>query len=119
MAKKAAIIRALHSGSVVILQETHWTESAAAQWGGLFTAAQVVYAPSRLGPRGGPQVGVAVIAPHPHGYSAALAPGCAVEVVLALDGGRKAHGSRSTFPRAGGGGALGVALWGSHLGPAV
>ena len=91
LAKKAAIGKVLRSGSVVLLQETHWTECAAAQWGGLFAAAQVAHAPSRLGPRGGPQGGVAVIAPHPHRIlsSRILVPGCAIEAVLALDGGER------------------------------
>ena len=40
--------------------------AAAAQWGGLFSAAQVAHSVARVGPRGGPQGGVAVVVPFPH-----------------------------------------------------
>ena len=65
-AKHAELGRALRGGSVVLLQETHWTLAAAAQWGGLFSAAQVAHSVARVGPRGGPQGGVAVVVPFPH-----------------------------------------------------
>ena len=65
-AKRAVVARALQRENVAMLQETHWTAAAAAQWGGLFSAARVCHSAARGGPRGGPQGGVAIIVPAPH-----------------------------------------------------
>ena len=80
--KHAELGRALRGGNVVLLQETHWTVAAAAQWGGLFSAAQVAHSVARVGPRGGPQGGVAVVAPFPHQILGVreMVPGCVLEV---------------------------------------
>ena len=73
---------------MVLLQETHWTAAAAAQWGGLFCAAQVAHSVARDGPRGGPQGGVAVVVPLPHRILEVngVVPGCVLEVVIAVCG---------------------------------
>ena len=78
----------LGGGNVVLLQETHWTAAAAAQWGGLFCAAQVAHSVARDGPRGGPQGGVAVVVPLPHRIleTHEVVPGCVLEVVIAVCG---------------------------------
>ena len=85
-AKRAVVVRALQAGHIVLLQETHWTEAAAAQWGGLFPAVEVRHSAARAGPRGGPQGGVAVLVPRPHRVVAdrVLVAGCALEVTVAL-----------------------------------
>ena len=76
---------------MVLLQETHWTAAAAAQWGGLFCAAQVAHSVARDGPRGGPQGGVAVVVPLPHRILEVneVVPGCVLEVVIAVCGTHK------------------------------
>ena len=88
MAKRVELGRALRAGSVVLLQETHWTAEAAAQWGGLFSAAQVAHSVARTGPRGGPHGGVAVIVPPPQRIlvTRELIVGCALEVTVAVRG---------------------------------
>ena len=55
----------LLAGTIVAVQETHWTEADAAVWGGLFPGSQVASSPASRGPRGGPQGGVALLIPHP------------------------------------------------------
>ena len=55
----------LLSGTIVAVQETHWTEADAAVWGSLFPGSQVFASPATRGPRGGPQGGVALLIPHP------------------------------------------------------
>ena len=87
-AKHAELGRALRGGNVVLLQETHWTVAAAAQWGGLFSAAQVAHSVARVGPRGGPQGGVAVVVPFPHRIlrTKEIVPGCVLEVTVAVRG---------------------------------
>ena len=87
-AKHAELGRALRGGNVVLLQETHWTAAAAAQWGGLFSAARVAHSVAREGPRGGPQGGVAVVVPLPHRIleTREVVPGCVLEVVFAVCG---------------------------------
>ena len=84
----AELGRVLRAGNVVLLQEAHWTPATATQWGGLFKATQVAHAVARVGPRGGPQGGVAVVVPHPHRVlgNRVLAPGCALEVMVAARG---------------------------------
>ena len=78
--KRTAILGHLLQGKIVCLQETHWHEAAAAQWQGLFPAAIVVPCPSRPGPGGGHQGGVAILLPHPIELisSRILVPGCAI-----------------------------------------
>ena len=67
--KRAFINDFLLQGTVVALQETHWTPTAAAVWGGLFPGSLVVE--SSAPPPGGPEPdarprgGVAIIVPHP------------------------------------------------------
>ena len=80
--------RVLTVGNVILLQETHWTFAVAAQWGGLFCAAQVAHSVARDGPRGGPQGGVAVVVPLPHRILEVneVVPGCVLEVVIAVCG---------------------------------
>ena len=87
-AKHAELGRAFTGGNVVLLQETHWTLAAAAQWGGLFSAAQVAHSVARMGPRGGPQGGVAVVVPFPHRVirTREIVPGCVLEVLVAVRG---------------------------------
>ncbi|MFM7978115.1 MAG: hypothetical protein ACKPKO_02270, partial [Candidatus Fonsibacter sp.] len=61
----------------------------AAQWGGLFAAATVACSVVRQGPRGGPQGGVAIVAPHPMRLcsSRELVLGCTVLAEVALSDG--------------------------------
>ena len=83
-AKRAAILRRLQVGDIVFLQETHWNTASQAIWEGLFPAATVVAAPSRLGPAGGQQGGVAIIIPAAWNVmaSAIRVEGCCVEAVV-------------------------------------
>ena len=62
-AKKKRIQRAIGAGTVVTIQETHWSVGDMAIWSGLFAGAEVVAAEARLGPNGGPQGGVAIVIP--------------------------------------------------------
>ena len=83
-AKRTAILRRLQVGDIVLLQETHWTLESQAIWAGLFPAATVASAPSRLGPADGPQGGVAIIVPHPWEILATnvLVEGCCLEATV-------------------------------------
>ena len=63
MGKRALIRHWLEAGRIVLLQETHWTDVDIAVWETAFPAATVLAAPATLGPRGGPQGGVAILLP--------------------------------------------------------
>ena len=86
--KRAFIQGLLLQGSIVALQETHWTPSAAAVWGGLFPGATVVSSEAIGAEEGDPLLrprgGVAIIAPHPYVLSDLRihAPGYGISVTL-------------------------------------
>ena len=56
--------------------------------GWAFSAGQVVHGEARIGPRGGPQGGVAVLVLRPHKVieSKVIVPGCVLEVTVAISG---------------------------------
>ena len=87
-AKRDAIRQWLEAGRTVLLQETHWTPEDQAVCGACFPAAQLFAAPAVLGPRGGPQGGVAILLPLGVGVSShrILVPGCALEVRAEIEG---------------------------------
>ena len=62
-AKRAAILRLLGEGCIVLLQETHWTPECLATWESSFPGCRVVSSCARVGPLGGPAGGVAVVVP--------------------------------------------------------
>ena len=59
--------------------------------GGLFSGAQVAHSVARVGPRGGPQGGVAVVVPFPRRIIKVreMVPGCVLEVVIVVCGTRR------------------------------
>ena len=83
-AKRSILVQLLLDGHVVLLQETHWTDQSAAQWGGHFPTASVISSSSRPGPRGGPQGGVAILVPRQFRVTGhrEVVPGCCVEATL-------------------------------------
>ena len=65
--KRRAIEKSLAKQHAVLLQETHWFESALGIWeAGTFLHTRVVAATTRPGNEGGPQGGVAIVCPIPH-----------------------------------------------------
>ena len=78
--KKAVITRHLLQGRIVAIQETHWDSRDEAVWQGMFPGTDVVSSPARLGPRGGPQGGIALLAPRPYELMAQreVLAGCSV-----------------------------------------
>ena len=78
----------LLQGTVVALQETHWSEVSAAIWGGLFPGASVVASAAPGGDGADPILrlpgGVAIIAPHPFVLSdpRVLCPGYGLSVTV-------------------------------------
>eukprot|EP00974_Lingulodinium_polyedra_P015492 1499846-Lingulodinium_polyedra.AAC.1 len=78
--KKAVIQTMVDAGTVVLLQETHWTRATAAMWAsGVFPHTAVVQTCARKGPRGGAQGGAAILIPAPLEliWGKEMIPGCA------------------------------------------
>ena len=88
--KRSAVRQWLEAGRIVFLQETHWSEADLAVWGACFPASTLLAAHAVLGPRGGPQGGVAILLPQGMAVLShrVLVPGCALEVCVELDGRR-------------------------------
>ena len=84
LAKREVILRTLLRGTTVCLQETHWDEPAGNLWDNMFPGAEVAWTASRLGPRGGPQGGVAIIVPHGRRIldTHVDVPGCCLTVTI-------------------------------------
>eukprot|EP00974_Lingulodinium_polyedra_P114930 11130398-Lingulodinium_polyedra.AAC.1 len=71
----------VEAGTVVLLQETHWTKTTAAMWAsGVFPHTAVVQTCAKKGPKGGAQGGAAILVPAPLEvvWWKELIPGCAV-----------------------------------------
>ena len=62
-AKRKRIQRAINAGTVVTVQETHWSVGDMAIWSGFFAGAEVVATEARPGPNGEPQGGMAIVVP--------------------------------------------------------
>ena len=62
--KRGVLRRLTASGALLGLAETHWDSAHIALWRTLFPGAEVRASPARVGPRGGPQGGVALVIPN-------------------------------------------------------
>ena len=61
--KKIVVLALLAESKVVAVQDTHWNDNEISMWEGLSPGTRVVGSSARIGPNGGPQGGVALLAP--------------------------------------------------------
>ncbi len=86
--KRACLRSWLQKGSIILLQETHWSDADKAVWEADLLGAQVVHAPATSTARGGSSGGVAIILPSGSRLvsSSVLVPGYAVAATVSWGG---------------------------------